>query len=130
MIKFDDDKQSRQLADIRRSEEEDVVELLAGSKYGIPYANLTTTLVENEALRYIPETQARSLEIAPFKILGKTLHIGDRFQEVSVACNHQRNDRRYHPACIRGYQQRAHEDAGAASCVVQKHGRKVSTVLH
>jgi type IV pilus assembly protein PilB len=81
MIKFDDDKQSRQLADIRRSEEEDVVELLAGSKYGIPYANLTTTLVENEALRYIPETQARSLEIAPFKILGKTLHIGVRAPE-------------------------------------------------
>lgn len=81
MISFDDDKQAKQLADIRRGEEEDVVEILATSKYGIPYANLTTTLVENEALRYIPETKARALEVAPFKILGKTLDVGVRAPE-------------------------------------------------
>jgi type II secretory ATPase GspE/PulE/Tfp pilus assembly ATPase PilB-like protein len=81
MISFDDDKQAKQLADIRRGEEEDVVEILATSKYGIPYANLTTTLVENEALRYIPEAKARALEIAPFKILGKTLNVGVRSPE-------------------------------------------------
>lgn len=81
MIQFDEDKQGKQLTDLRRQEEEDVVEILATSKYNIPYANLVTTLVENEALRYIPEATARTLEVAPFKILGKVLHVGVRAPE-------------------------------------------------
>jgi type IV pilus assembly protein PilB len=81
MVQFDDEKSGRQLADLRKQEEEDVVRILAENKYGIPYIDLGPIIVENEALHYIPEKEAREYEVAPFKVLGKTLHIGVRAPE-------------------------------------------------
>ncbi len=82
MIQFDEDKQIKQLADLRKTEEEDVVRILAENKYGIPYVNLGPLIVENEALRYVPEERARASGVAPFKISGKNLHIAIRTPEV------------------------------------------------
>src|SRR3990167_230525 len=68
---FDDEKQNRQLEDLRMEEEEDLVKILAQSKYNLPYINLYQTVVDNEALRAIPEKEGREMNVAPFKLFGK-----------------------------------------------------------
>lgn len=78
MVEFDDEKQKKHLDEVRREEEEDLVQILSESKYGIPSINLATVLVENEALRVITEEQARAIEAGPFKIMGKNIHIAVR----------------------------------------------------
>lgn len=82
MLQFDDDKQNRQLDDLRKQEEEDVVQILAENKYGISYINLAPVVVENEALRHISEARARALGVAPFNLLGKNLHVAIRTPEI------------------------------------------------
>ncbi len=75
MIKFDDEKQNKQLDELRKQEEEDVVELLAEARYGIPPIDLTKVVIENEALRGVDEKEAHDAEAAPFKVTGKNIHI-------------------------------------------------------
>ena len=70
----DDDHQKR-IDDIRKNEEEDLIQVLATERYGLPYVNLTMLPIENEALRYVTETQARELEVGPFKVVGKHIHV-------------------------------------------------------
>lgn len=77
-IHFDDEKEEKELSDIRRQEEEDLVQVLAQSKYGIQGVNLATMPIDNNALRTMVEKDAREEEIAPFKMLGKDVHIAVR----------------------------------------------------
>ncbi|MDE2030692.1 MAG: type II/IV secretion system protein [Patescibacteria group bacterium] len=77
-IQFDDDKEERNLSDLRKQEEEDLIQALAESKYGVPPVNLAGMPIDNDALRSIPEKDAITEEIAPFKVLGKDLHIAVR----------------------------------------------------
>ncbi|MBP9716141.1 MAG: type II/IV secretion system protein [Candidatus Pacebacteria bacterium] len=77
-IIFDDEKENKDLEDIHKQEEEDLVAMLAESKYNMPHVNLANLPIENDALRTIPEADARERELAPFKILGKNLHIAIR----------------------------------------------------
>lgn len=76
-IQFDD-KEEKELSDLQKKEEEELVEMLAVSKYGIPPINLSSMPIENDALRTIAEKDAIAEEIAPFKILGKNVHIAIR----------------------------------------------------
>ena len=78
MASFDEEKQNKQLDELRKEEEEQLTATLAESKYGLPYINLYQFVVDNEALRAIPEDEARRLNIAPFKIMGKNIFIGMR----------------------------------------------------
>ncbi len=75
MLKFDEEKQEKQLDDLRKQEEEQVVATLAESKYGLPYIDLHRLGVDNEALRAIPEKESRDLKVAPFKLFGKNIFI-------------------------------------------------------
>ena len=77
-IIFDDDKQKKNLADLRKQEEEELVEALAEAKYGIPPINLVGLVIDNDALRSISEKEAISLEIAPFKLVGRNIHVAVR----------------------------------------------------
>jgi len=77
-IQFDDDKQKRNLTDLRKQEEEDLVQVLAEARYGILPINLAGVVIDNNALRSIPEKDAISLEIAPFKLVGKNIHVAVR----------------------------------------------------
>lgn len=77
-LQFDDDKQNKNLVDLRRKEEEELVDTLAEARYGVPPIHLAGIPIENDALRTIPEKDAEELEIAPFKILGKDLHVAVR----------------------------------------------------
>jgi type IV pilus assembly protein PilB len=78
MLDFDEDKQNKQLSDLKRKEEEDLVAMLAETKYGLPYVDLYKLGIDNEALRAIKEDEARNLKIAPFKLVGKNLYVALR----------------------------------------------------
>lgn len=78
MIQFDEEKQNKRLADLKLQEEEELVQVLAGAKYDLPYIDLSKESIENEALRLIPESVARSVEVASFKLTGKHIHVAVR----------------------------------------------------
>ena len=81
MSDFDEEKQTKQLEDLHKQEEEELVAVLAESKYGLPYINLARLGIDNEALRSIPEEEARKMDIAPFKLSGKNIMIALRLPD-------------------------------------------------
>lgn len=76
-----DDQNDKRLEEMRHKEEEDLIKILAEGRYGIPYIDLEPIPVENEALRFISEVDARKSGIAPFKVTGSNLHIAIRTPE-------------------------------------------------
>ncbi|MDP1707096.1 MAG: GspE/PulE family protein [bacterium] len=74
---FDNEAENAKLAQVREHEEEDVARILS-EKYGIAYADLSLTNIDNDALRVIPETTAREAEAAAFaktaKIISLAVH--------------------------------------------------------
>ncbi len=77
-IIFDEEKEEKNLEDLKKQEEEDLVQALAQDKYGIPPINLMGMIIENDALRSIPEKEAMDLEVAPFKMIGRNIHVAVR----------------------------------------------------
>ena len=75
MALFDEEKQNRQLDELRKQEEEQLVATLAESKYGLPYIDLYRLGIDNEALRAISEKDSREMNVAPFKLFGKNIFI-------------------------------------------------------
>jgi len=78
MSDFDEEKQNKQLEDIHKLEEEQLVAILAQSKYNLPYIDLSRLGIDNEALRAIDEKDAHEMKIAPFKLSGKNILIALR----------------------------------------------------
>src|SRR3989344_5580363 len=72
---FDEEKQNKQLEDLHKEEEEQLVASLAESKYHLPYIDLYRLGIDNEALRIIPEKEALEMKVAPFKLFGKNIFI-------------------------------------------------------
>ncbi len=77
MVKFDEDKQNRQLKELLEDEEEKSAEILS-QKYSVKYADLSGIPIDTDALRIIPEAEARAREMASFKIVGKKLFVAMR----------------------------------------------------
>ncbi len=75
---FDEEKQNRQLDELHKKEEEQLIATLAESKYGLPYIDLSRLGVDNEALRAISEKDCKELNVAPFKLFGKNIFIALR----------------------------------------------------
>ncbi len=75
---FDEEKQNKQLDDLYKQEEEQLVASLAESKYNLPYIDLYHLGIDNEALRAISETEAREMKVAPFKLFGGNIFIAVR----------------------------------------------------
>ncbi len=71
---FDTDAENRKLAEVRGREEEDVASILSG-KYGMEYADLSMADIDAEALRVIPEADARAAEVATFARTAKLLSL-------------------------------------------------------
>jgi len=71
----DDEKQNKQLEDLRKEEEEKLVATLAEEKYGLPYIDLYRVTIDNEALRAVPEKDSLEMNAAPFKLFGKNIFI-------------------------------------------------------
>ncbi len=74
MVYFDEEKEKKQTASLHQSEEEELAEILA-TKYGIGYVDLTGVSINTDALRLIPEKDAREAICAGFKIVGKKISI-------------------------------------------------------
>ncbi len=70
-----DDSVNKTLDEFRAQEEEALAQALSGSKYGVPYVDLSTTVIQNEALRLIEEPTARKIGVAPFRMSGKELSV-------------------------------------------------------
>jgi type IV pilus assembly protein PilB len=81
MPQFDDEKEEKKLELMYLQEEEALARTLAETKYHIPYVDLSKVILENEALKAVPEDTARKLEIAPFNIAGRKLLIAVRAPE-------------------------------------------------
>lgn len=75
MILFDEDKQNKKIDYLRKQEEEDLAQTLS-LKYGVPYLDLTVTPINIDALRVIPELEAREAQVAVFNDVNKILSIG------------------------------------------------------
>ncbi len=78
MATFDDEKQNKQLEDLHKQEEEELVAVLAESKYKLPYIDLSRLGIDNESLRAISEKDAREMKVGPFKLFGKNIFIAVR----------------------------------------------------
>ncbi len=71
------DKTEQHLQELRRREEEELAELLS-AKYGVSYRDLTRSSINTEALRLLPEAEAREAEVAGFDLVGKKLSLAVR----------------------------------------------------
>jgi len=78
MSDFDDEKQNKKLDEMHKQEEEELVQILAGSKYNLPYINLANLGIDNEALRAITEKDSREMNVGCFKLSGKNIYIALR----------------------------------------------------
>lgn len=73
-IKFEEEKQKKELESLRREEEEESVKLIS-SKYGLPYLDLTSIPINTDALKIISEEESRSGDMAIIQKIGKKLQI-------------------------------------------------------
>jgi len=64
-LPFDTAKEERELSEAREREEEDVTRILS-EKYGLAYVDLSLKEIDNDALRVIPEQDARAAEAVAF----------------------------------------------------------------
>ncbi len=78
MATFDEEKQNKQLEDLHKVEEEQLVASLAETKYSLPYIDLYRIGIDNEALRAISHDDAIKMNVAPFKLTGKNIFIAVR----------------------------------------------------
>lgn len=73
-LPLDDKHENAMLAEIREREEEDVARILS-DKYDMTYIDLSLKGIDNEALRIIPEDEARRVEAAAFVKTAETLSL-------------------------------------------------------
>lgn len=74
---FDTEAENAKLASLREQEEEDLARVLS-EKYGLAYTDLTVMPLNVDALRLIPEKEAREAEVVAFEKTGKHLSIALR----------------------------------------------------
>lgn len=75
--KFDTDAEDAKLHELRDREEEDLAHILS-EKHNLPYTDLTIVPVNMDALRTIPEAEAREAEAVAFDKTAKHLSIAVR----------------------------------------------------
>src|SRR3989344_4681559 len=80
MTQFNEKKQDERLHELRAREEEKLAEMLS-AKYGVEYTDLTSKSIETDALRLIPEEQARAAEMAAFNKVNKQIFVAMRAPE-------------------------------------------------
>lgn len=77
MVQFDEKDQDEKIAELYEQEEEMLARSLS-TKYGVEYVDLTRVSIETDALGLIKEEEARKVEIAPFRKIGKKVFIAMR----------------------------------------------------
>lgn len=74
---FDTEGQDEKLARMHEQEEEDLAHILS-QKYGLTYADLSVITVQADALRLIPEKDARRAEVIAFEKVAKHVSVALR----------------------------------------------------
>ncbi len=77
---FNEKKQAERLEELHKKEEEQLAEMLS-HKYKVDYVDLTKKSIDTDALRLIPEEEARAAEIAAFRKIAKKLFVAMRAPE-------------------------------------------------
>ncbi|MDQ5957847.1 MAG: hypothetical protein QG665_179, partial [Patescibacteria group bacterium] len=72
---FDEEKQEKRLDELHYQEAEELAQVLS-TRYQLPYADLSKTSINADALRLIPETEARSSKVVAFRAIGKKISLG------------------------------------------------------
>ena len=73
-VQFDEDKQDKKVAELKRREEEELAATLS-AKYGIGYLDLSVVPVNIDALRVVREQDARDALMAVFNIIDKKVDV-------------------------------------------------------
>ena len=74
MALLNDEKNKGQIESMRKNEAEDLAKLLA-QKYNLPYLDLSRMTIEIDALKILPEEEARAGKMAVFQKVGQKLHV-------------------------------------------------------
>jgi hypothetical protein len=74
---FDTDAENEKLARLREREDEDLASVLS-EKYGLPYTDLSAIAIDMEALRTIPEAEAREAQAIAFDKAAKQISVAVR----------------------------------------------------
>lgn len=74
MLTFDEEKQNKRVDELHLKEAEGLAQMLS-QRYHLPYIDLTKSSINTDALRLVPEEEARAAGIAPFKLLGRNIDI-------------------------------------------------------
>ncbi len=77
---FKDERSDERLEKLHKREEEELARILS-QKYGVEYADLTSKSIDTDALRLIPEKEARTAEVAAFRKIGKRIFVAMRAPE-------------------------------------------------
>lgn len=77
---FKDERSDERLEKLRKREEEELARILS-QKYGVEYVDLTSKSIDTDALRLIPEKDARAGEVAAFRKIGKRVFVAMRAPE-------------------------------------------------
>jgi type IV pilus assembly protein PilB len=74
MVEFNEEKQIKKVEDLRKREEEDLAKTLS-DKYGIGYLDLSVIPISIDALRVLPEKEAREAQVGVFNIINKKIDV-------------------------------------------------------
>lgn len=80
MVTFADDEQLRRVDFLKKREEEELAQMLS-HKYGVEYIDLSLVAINIDALRLVPEAEARDAEAIAFGQIGKKLSLAVRAPE-------------------------------------------------
>ncbi|MFA6095583.1 MAG: ATPase, T2SS/T4P/T4SS family, partial [Candidatus Paceibacterota bacterium] len=69
-VNFDEEKQDKKLDESRKREEIDIAQIVA-ARYGLEYVDLMPVPINMDALRLIPDAEARDAKVAAFSLIGK-----------------------------------------------------------
>lgn len=80
MVQFDDAESNKRVTFLKKREEEELAQILS-RKYGVEYVDLSLIAINSDALRLIPESQAKDTEAIVFGMVGKKLSLAVRAPE-------------------------------------------------
>ena len=75
------EKREEKLKEIKKREAEDLAQIIS-QKYGLPYADLSRVTIEIDALKIVPEKEARAGQLAVFQKTGKKISVAVKNPEL------------------------------------------------
>jgi hypothetical protein len=80
MLTFADAESNKRIDFLKKREEEELAQILS-RKYGVEYVDLSLVAINTDALRLLPEAQAKDAEAIVFGMVGKKISLAARAPE-------------------------------------------------